>query len=123
MKKGMITGIIVAIIAVIGFGGAYYWYQLNYGATDYYTQITTGGTKQVKKFDNGSKYTIYHYDQPIYDKNGDSVKTEFNSVEDHPLKMNAYIKVGYNKHREQVLNWEKVDHNQVPKKALEKIDK
>ncbi|GAY73958.1 DUF1093 domain-containing protein [Lentilactobacillus kosonis] len=38
-----------------------------------------------------------------------------------PLKMGAYLKVSYNEKRSQVISWEKVNKNDVPTKALAKL--
>ncbi|TAS64325.1 hypothetical protein BV266_12570, partial [Lactiplantibacillus plantarum] len=38
------------------------------------------------------------------------------------LKMHAYLKVGYNDKRQQVINWEKVDRKDIPQAALNRIN-
>lgn len=122
MKKGIIISGIVTVLLLVTFGGAYYWYNANYGTESYYTQIVTNGTKSVDTDDNGNKYVHYSYNQAIYNKDGQKIMTEFNSVEARPLKRNAYLKIGYNAHRKQVISWEKVDKQNVPKKALDKLN-
>lgn len=122
MKKGIIASAIVTLLLLIAFGGAYYWYNTNYGVENYYTQITTNGTKDVDKDDDGNKYVTYNYKQAIYDAKGKKIITEFNSAMARPLKRNAYLKIGYNEHRHQVISWEKVAKKAVPKPALEKLN-
>ena len=46
----------------------------------------------------------------------------FDSVLPRSLKMHAYLKVGYNDKRQQVINWEKVDQKDIPQAALNRIN-
>jgi uncharacterized protein (TIGR01655 family) len=122
MKKGIIISSIVTLLLLIGFGSAYYWYNINYGTEDYYTQITTNGTKRIDHDDQGKRHVSYDYHQAIYNQKGEAITTEFNSVMARPLKRNAYLKVGYNPKRHRVINWEKVNRHDVPKKALQQLN-
>ncbi|EOA09365.1 YxeA family protein [Pediococcus acidilactici] len=102
-------------------GGAYFWYKSNYGTENYYTQITNQGTKIVEKDDSGSQVVDYMYHQPIYDQNGQKVMAKFRGGLGRPLKLHAYLKVGYNTKRHQVISWEKVAKKDVPKAALKQL--
>ncbi len=44
-----------------------------------------------------------------------------NEEREHPLKMNAYLKLKVNP-RKGVLSWEEIKASEVPKNAAEKID-
>ncbi|MDV0430505.1 YxeA family protein [Lactiplantibacillus sp. DA1] len=122
MKKAGIWGLIITIIVLIPVGLGFNWYHSNYGTTAYYTQITTKGERKTGKDDSGKAYVYYHYSQPGYSDNGAKKALSFDSVLPRSLKMGAYLKVGYNDKRQQVINWEKVNHKDVPKAALNKID-
>lgn len=119
-KRVIASGIIVAIFLFI-FGGAYFWYKSNYGTENYYTQITNQGTKIVEKDGSGNQVVDYMYHQPIYDQNGQQVMAKFRGGLERPLKLHAYLKVGYNTKRHQVISWEKVAKKDVPKAALKQL--
>ncbi|WP_283679187.1 YxeA family protein [Lentilactobacillus sp. Marseille-Q4993] len=117
-KFGVSTIILILIFLGI-FGGAYFYYNQNYGGDQYYTKITNNGKKMER--DSGSVY--YHYNLPSYNKDGQKNNIKFNSYDlDRPLKKNAYLKIKYNQHRKEVLSWEKVDANKVPTAAKDKLD-
>ena len=118
MKKPVIWGLIIAFIVLLPIGLGYTWYHSNYGTTAYYTKITTTGERKTEKDSSGKTYVYYHYSQPTYNENGNKKTLTFNTVRPRPLKMNAYLKIGYNDNRQRVINWEKVDQRDVPKAAL-----
>lgn len=122
MKTAGIWGLIITIIVLIPVDLGFNWYHSNYGTTAYYTQITTKGERKTGKDDSGKAYVYYHYSQPGYSDNGAKKDLSFDSVLPRSLKMGAYLKVGYNDKRQQVINWEKVNHKDVPKAALNKIN-
>lgn len=68
-------------------------------------------------------YVYYHYSQPGYSDNGVKKELTFDSVLPRSLKMHAYLKVGYNDKRQQVINWEKVNQKDIPQAALNRIQK
>ncbi|KLD57132.1 hypothetical protein WP50_36045, partial [Lactiplantibacillus plantarum] len=80
-------------------------------------RITTKGERKTGKDDSGKPYVYYHYSQPGYSDNGVKKELTFDSVLPRSLKMHAYLKVGYNDKRQQVINWEKVDRKDIPQAA------
>ncbi|RDF81033.1 YxeA family protein [Lactiplantibacillus plantarum] len=122
MKKAGILGLIITIIVLVPVGLGFNWYHSNYGTKTYYTQITTKGERKTGKDDSGKPYVYYHYSQPRYSDNGVKKELTFDSVLPRSLKMHAYLKVGYNDKRQQVINWEKVDRKDIPQAALNRIN-
>ncbi|KAF0467335.1 YxeA family protein [Pediococcus pentosaceus] len=122
MRKGMIISGVVVVILLITFGSAYFWYNSNYGTQDYYTQIVDKDTKFVEKDDSNRSYVNYAYHQPAYNQAGQKITVKFNGNLERPLKLHAYLKIGYNAKRNQVISWSKVDKKDVPKAALKQIN-
>jgi uncharacterized protein (TIGR01655 family) len=121
MRKGIIASSIVIILILLTFGSAYFWYDANYGTQNYYTQITDKGTKILEKDDSNNQHVNYIYQQPIYNRDGQRVDAQFKSNMERPLKLHAYLKIGYNAKRKRVISWEKVAKKDVPKAALNHI--
>lgn len=119
MKKWLIIGGILLVIA----GGAGFWYQGNYGTVPYYTKVANQGTRVEDHFDNGDPANYYRYQQATYSEKGTAKELTFTTIEDKPLKMGAYLKIGYNENHQEVINWEEVSEQDVPKAALEKLAK
>ena len=94
--------------------------SLFYGGEAYYTKITTNGEMSATQADNGEKFTTYTYKQAAYNKDGEKQVT-LREEREHPLKMNAYLKLKVNP-RKGVLSWEEIKASEVPKNAAEKID-
>lgn len=63
----------------------------------------------------------YNYNLPGYNKEGEKKDLEFAAFKDRPLKMNAYLKVTWNKNKG-VTSYEEVKGSEVPEKAKEKLD-
>lgn len=54
-------------------------------------------------------------------KDGEKKQVTLREEREHPLKMNAYLKLKVNP-RKGVLSWEEIKASEVPKNAAEKID-
>ncbi|MGK0550586.1 YxeA family protein [Enterococcus faecalis] len=101
-------------------GASWYIYEENFGGEDYYTQITTSGTKEESKYDTGEKLTRYNYTQKAYNQKGKEKTEKLSEAREKPLRMNAYLKLKVNKNKG-VLSWVEVKEKEVPAAALEKI--
>ncbi|MFC4652017.1 YxeA family protein [Lactococcus nasutitermitis] len=115
MKK--LATIIVVLALIVGAGFA--WYKVSYGGETYYVKITENGKKVMKKDDTGKSWVFYDYSQKAFNKNGKEKALDFSA--DHNLRQQAYLKVTDNKTKG-VTNWEEVKQNQVPTKALTKLN-
>ncbi|HBK3292593.1 TPA: YxeA family protein [Enterococcus faecalis] len=107
----------ILIPIVILAGGSWGVYN---GGEAYYTQITTSGEKKDEKTNSGEAMTIYYYQQPAFNKNGEEKTVELNESRDQPLRMKAYLKLKVNP-RKGVISWNEVTEKEVPEKALEKL--
>lgn len=113
MRK-ILIGFVVLIALVAGGIG---WYQHEYySGTTYYTKITTTGTKIAPQDNKGNVYIDFRYNQAAYDDAGHCKTLVFNGNKSRPLRMHAYLKLVYNRHRG-VTSWQAVDQAQVPKRA------
>ena len=110
----------ILIPIVILAGGRWGVYNYYYGGEAYYTQITTSGEKKDEKTNSGEAMTIYYYQQPAFNKNGEEKTVELNESRDQPLRMKAYLKLKVNP-RKGVISWNEVTEKEVPEKALEKL--
>lgn len=114
---------IIVIILLIPLGAYQFWYVPNYTGDDYYTFVGDSYKEIIQKDDTGTDYKEYLYNQRSYDKNGNEKLLKFDSALGRPIKPNNYLKVTFNNKRQQVMSWEKVSKNQVPRKSLEQIIK
>ena len=116
MKK--LIGLLVGFLLLSG--GAWYAYNYYYGGKDYYTEITTTGEVSQEKDAKGESYTIYHYTQTAFDKDGKETTQKMNESREKPLRIGAFLKLKVNE-RKGVISWDEVQQSDVPEKALEKI--
>ncbi|HIF1424112.1 TPA: YxeA family protein [Enterococcus faecium] len=114
---------LIGVLVVLGIflGGSFAAYHYFYGGEAYYTKITTNGEMSATQADNGEKFTTYTYKQAAYNKDGEKKQVTLRKEREHPLKMNAYLKLKVNP-RKGVLSWEEIKASEVPKNAAEKID-
>lgn len=105
------------------FGGAFWYYQTNYGGKIYYTKITTDGKViDVKKMNSDKLLMVdYVYELPAYNKEGEKINTEFQSTIGRRLKKGAYLKLKVNKIKG-VLSWEEVGEKDLPIVVKEKLN-
>ncbi|MBL1227403.1 YxeA family protein [Enterococcus sp. BWR-S5] len=113
------------IALLVGFlllsGGAWYAYDYYYGGNDYYTEITATGDVSQETDSKGQSFTVYHYTQVAFDKDGKETTQKMNESRDKPLRIGAFLKLKVNE-RKGIISWEEVKQNEVPDKALEKIN-
>lgn len=117
MKKVLI-GFITLI--VIGMAGLKIADIIVLGGDSYYVQVTTDGTKESEKDDQGRTFVQYHYQLPGYDQNGEEKNMDFSTVKERPLRKEAFLKLTWNKNKG-VTSFEEVQEKEVPKKAQEKL--
>lgn len=103
-------------------GGVLFGYTYFYGGKDYYTKIVTHGEVSTKVLDTGEKITQYSYEQIAYNADGKPTNQKMTESRDHPLKMNAFIRLKVN-NRKGIINWGEVSENEIPKKALAQLNK
>lgn len=110
------------IVLVVFAGGSWFAYNYFYGGDTYYVKVVDEGVKGSDTDDNtGEVYTKYTYDQKAYDEDGESKEVTMTEHRDKPLRLNAYLKLVVNA-RKGVIKWEEVQQNDVPDKALAKLD-
>ena len=119
MKKFILTILTVAVVLVGGFVIAEKWVK---GGAKYYVQITDKGERVEEKTASGGLFVNYRYHVNGYDEKGKTKELTFDSVEARPLKLQAYLKVTWNQ-KKGVTGWEEVKKDQVPQKALSKLEK
>lgn len=123
MSKKIWSILIIGIILLIPFLGYELWYVPNYAGEDYYTFVGDSYQEVIEKDDSGNDYRAYYYRQKSYDKDGNEKLLKFNSAIGRPIKPDNFIKITYNKKRDLVLSWEKVQKNEVPTKSFDAINK
>lgn len=116
MKK--IIGLLVVFLLLSG--GAWFAYDYYYGGKDYYTEITTTGEVSQEKDSKGESFTVYHYTQTAFDKDGNETTQKMNESREKPLRIGALLKMKVNE-RKGVISWEEVNESDIPDKAMEKI--
>jgi len=121
MSKKIWISFITVIILLIPLCGYELWYVPNYGGDDYYTYVGDSYKEIIEKDDSGNDYKEYYYNQKAYDKNGNEKLLKFDSALGRPIKENNYLKVKYNNKHAEVISWEKIDKNNIPRKPLEQI--
>ena len=120
MKLKFGIGLLIAALVAIGF---YKFAEANLMKGDpYYVQITTDGEKFTYKADNGQSFTDYRYQLTGYDENGKERALDFNANRDRPLRKSAYLRVSYNTKKQEVTQWEEVQKEAIPAKALAKLE-
>ncbi|WP_242550252.1 YxeA family protein [Candidatus Enterococcus murrayae] len=110
MRK--LLGIFLPFFIVIS--GGYIWYHQNYGTKDYYTKITTDGTRIITE--EGGRYKPqfrYKYTLTAYDQKRHAKKVSFNSTSDTPLRKQAFLIIHVNT-KKGVLGWEEISASKVP---------
>jgi uncharacterized protein (TIGR01655 family) len=119
--KNFLIGLVVVVLALGG--GALWFYKTNYTGQDYYVKITTDGTEKTVDGDNGGEFKQYEYNLTAVNKDGEKKEVSFDTVLDAgPIRKGAFLKVEVHKGGS-VLNWEEVQKEDVPTKALSVINK
>ena len=109
------------LVLLVLSGASWYGYSYYFGGRDYYTKITETGETSNSIGSNGESLTSYQYTQKAYDKEGSETTQEMNEYRKDPLRIGAYLKLKVND-RKGVLSWEEVTEQEVPAKALQKIE-
>lgn len=120
MKKFLVFLLVSGVVI----GGPLYYYYVNYNTTDYYTQINKGGKRTYDTEDGNpdARHYKYEYQLESFNDKGEKRVESFNTVEDKPLKENAYLKLKINK-KKGVMGWEEVTKDALPKTIEEKFSK
>lgn len=123
--KGMIDvrriiGFLIPVFVVCG--GAWFWYDQNYGTTDYYTKIVQEGKRVDIGSGGGMEQYRYSYHLPSYTKDNHEKTLSFNSAKDKELKPNSYLVLHVND-KKGVMGWEEVKPSDVPASVLHSLDK
>lgn len=121
MGKKFWMSLITVIILLIPLLGYQFWYMPNYSGDDYYTYVGDSYKEIIEKDDSGNDFREYYYNQKSYDKDGNGKLLKFESALGRPIKPNNYLKVTYNQKHKEVISWEKVQKNTVPRKSIQKI--
>lgn len=110
MKKQLVT--VFGLIAMITVLAGCNTQKLQTIGTDaYYVQIIDGGKEYETGYDPRYEYTLTGYD-----KDGNSTELVFTAG--RQLKENAYLKIYYKEKKEEVIYYEEVAKDDVPKEAL-----
>ncbi|HBC91134.1 MAG TPA: hypothetical protein DCZ00_06810 [Lactococcus sp.] len=122
MKKTikLMLGILALAIALPT--GAYLYYNHVWRGGDVtYTQITSAGVEKPWKQEGGGLSVLYDYAGTQYDEEGQAQEVPL--MASKQLRQGAYLKVTYNQKRKLITNWSEITKAQVPKKALEQLEK
>lgn len=118
-----VISIIIILILISIIIALYLFIKSDYRGDHYYTKITKKGKKYSETFSDGNKITSYGYSLKAADEHGKTRTLKFNAFDrDKPLKMNAYLLLEYN-NKKGVLRWREVAQEEVPEKALAKLNK
>lgn len=116
IKKWLIG---LCMIVLLAFGG-YKLVQLVYfNDENYYVQVTTDGKKETFS-ESGAALVGYHYSLTGYSDKGMAKKLSFSTVEEHPLRKLAYLKINYND-KKGVTSYQEIKAKDLPSKAKEKL--
>ncbi|MEY8444922.1 YxeA family protein [Enterococcus ratti] len=118
MKK-LITLLVILVVFISGSFAAYHYF---YGGTIYYTKIITLGDKTTEKNYDTRDVKRYTYVQSAYTKKGKYKRVILKETRIKPLKLNAYLKLKVNP-RKGVISWIEISKSEVPKKAINQLDK
>ena len=128
MKKN-ISIIFIAILAIITIGGC----TIKFSELDtekYYVKIVESGKREESiSFENKKKIVNYYYryeNIPAYNKEGEKILVNINTLKDSELKKNAYLRVSVKDVMKDTSNeiqgFEEVEFSKIPTKAQEKLD-
>lgn len=123
MKNKSKTGVLFFVLLLALFGSSYYWYFSTYGTEDFFVKVGQPIKKEQTTDQKGVNYTQYEYLQKGYNEQGEQKQLRFNAFRETPIKKEAFLKIGYNKKRNEVIKWEEVKQKEIPKKALEQLNK
>lgn len=115
-----IIGFLFPVFVVCG--GAWFWYEQNYGTMDYYTKIVQEGKRVDIGSGGGMDQHRYSYHLPSYTKENHEETLSFNSAKDKELKPNSYLVLHVND-KKGVMGWEEVTASDVPASVLHSLDK
>ncbi|MCM3039763.1 YxeA family protein [Paenibacillus motobuensis] len=119
MKKGLIIGTSVILVALIGFIVFIQNVNINrLGADSYYVQIQDSGKKIESKSDNGKIYTDYEYTMKGFNEDGKEKTFTFTAQKD--LRKQAYLRI-YLK-GDKVSSYQEVQISELPEKAQQKLE-
>ncbi|WMT38825.1 YxeA family protein [Paenibacillus sp. D2_2] len=119
MKKGLLIGTGIILVALIGFIVFIQNVNINrIGADSYYVQIQDSGKEIEGKSDSGEIYTHYEYTMTGFDKDGKEKAFTFTAQKD--LRKQAYLQV-YLK-GDEVKSYQEVQANELPEKAKQKLE-
>ena len=108
----------VSLVVVVGFV-SYVGYGIYKSRTgeNYYLQLNSKPVCRITKYNE----VECRYDEISYNKNGNKKKVEFYSLRERPLRKSAFLEVKVNDERG-VVTYREVQKNEIPQKALEKIE-
>lgn len=86
------------------------------GSEKYYVHITEDGEEYETGYEPRYEYNVDGYDQ-------DGNKQTLSFTAGHLLKHDAYLRVFYKKKKDEVVYYEEVEKENVPKKALSELAK
>lgn len=134
MNKSLKIGIIVVIIALIGFMviKAKNYYDSTYVGNDYYLKVPANQDTKVEEWNDATGKVVMvkgkRYNFSAYNDKGEAKKVEFSIKSyddtissDKLLQPNTYVKVSASKTR--VLGWKIIKVQAIPQTALAAINK
>lgn len=112
--------ILLLFFAVFIIAGGIIWYVENYSNRSYYVQIDSNGIIEKDNLKGDFLLGFYKYQIKGFDSEGSEKKLDFTA--NHNLRLKAYLKVRENGKRG-VISWEEINRENIPKKALDNLDK
>ncbi|WP_268912517.1 YxeA family protein [Lentilactobacillus sp. SPB1-3] len=106
----------ILIVAILGFGTLYYQ---NMARDYYYGQVGELANVDARKGNHNPD--VYWYNIKGYDRQGNFRELHVGSYQGHKFTKGRYLKIGWSQHKG-VIDYKRVDRDQIPDKALKKID-
>lgn len=101
----------IVILAIVDFN--------RFGKDNAYVQIAPVASVEEMKLESGEIMKRYWYKLPAYNENGNRIEVEFSAAKE--LRQGAYLML-YMKDGNNVTSYDEVQPNDIPKKAIEKIE-
>ena len=119
----------IAVLAILTIGGCTIKFS-EIGAEKYYVKIVEAGErKEAISFENKKKIVHYYYryeNIPAYNKEGEKILVNIDTIKDSELKKNAYLRVSVKDvikdTSNEIQGFEEVEFSKIPTKAQQKLD-
>lgn len=114
-------GVIVLLLVIIASSVIAYKFLKEKTGENYYVQLIYEpvSCKENRK----DEVVSCDYKEKGYNDKGNEKTISFSSFRERPLRKDAYLVVTYNNAKNAVVKYKEVKKDEIPKKALEKLEK